>query len=191
MEPRRRPQHVGCCLPATGRRRRRLVMALGISLGARSDRLEVAATRPCSGRHTSAPSGRVPTTATAGDSERKPAAAVERLLIVLSMAERTPPPPRRLSGHARALRGRAADAAATQSGGSISASCRRRQWLSSTSSWDPSSPATTSSACLLHGLLHASPGGPHEVRHVDPPPIAAVDSFRSDSAPVTPITNRS
>jgi hypothetical protein len=51
--------------------------------------------------------------------------------------------------------------------------------------------ATTSSACLLHGLLHASPGGPHEVRHVDPPPIAAVDSFRSDSAPVTPITNRS
>ena len=43
------------------------------------------------GRHASAPSGRVPTTATAGESERKPAPRVERLLIVLSVAERTLP----------------------------------------------------------------------------------------------------
>jgi hypothetical protein len=51
------------------------------------------------------------TTATAGESERKPAAAVERLLTVLSVAERTPPPPGRPSGHARPVRGRrAADA---------------------------------------------------------------------------------
>ena len=34
-------------------------------------------------RHASAPSGRGPTTATAGESERTPAATVERLLIVL------------------------------------------------------------------------------------------------------------
>jgi hypothetical protein len=40
-----------------------------------------------------------------------PAAAVERLVIVLSVPERTPPPPRRPSGHARLVRGRrAADA---------------------------------------------------------------------------------
>src|SRR5215218_8878990 len=63
------------------------------------------------GRHASAPSGRVPTTATAGESGRKPAPGVERLLIVLSVAERTPPPPGRPSGHARPVRGRrAADA---------------------------------------------------------------------------------
>ena len=43
-------------------------------------------------RHASALSGRVPTTATAGEGERKPAAAVERLLIVLSVAGRTLPP---------------------------------------------------------------------------------------------------
>jgi hypothetical protein len=50
---------------------------------------------------------RVRTTATA----RTPAAAVERLVIVLSVAERTPPPPRRPSGHALPMRGRrAADA---------------------------------------------------------------------------------
>jgi hypothetical protein len=44
-----------------------------------------------SGRHASAPSGRVPTTATAGESERKPAPGLERLLIVVSVAEGTPP----------------------------------------------------------------------------------------------------
>jgi hypothetical protein len=43
------------------------------------------------GRHASAPSGRVPTTATAGESERKPAPGVERLLILLSTPERTSP----------------------------------------------------------------------------------------------------
>jgi hypothetical protein len=45
----------------------------------------------CSGRTASAPSGRVPTTATAGESGRKPAPGVERLLIVVSVAERTLP----------------------------------------------------------------------------------------------------
>ena len=54
-----------------------------------------------SGRHPSAPSGRAPTTATAGDSGRKPAPGVERLLIVLSGAELTPPLPGRPSAHAR------------------------------------------------------------------------------------------
>jgi hypothetical protein len=59
-------------------------------------------------RHASAPSGRVPTTPTAGESERKPAAAVERLLIVLSVSEPTPPQPGRPSGHARPVIGRRA-----------------------------------------------------------------------------------
>jgi hypothetical protein len=59
-----------------------------------------------SGRHASALSGRVPTTATASESERKPAAAVEHLLIVMSVAEWTPSPLGRPSGHARPARGR-------------------------------------------------------------------------------------
>ena len=37
---------------------------------------------------------------------RTPAAALERLAIILSVPERTPPPPRRLSGHALPMRGR-------------------------------------------------------------------------------------
>jgi hypothetical protein len=53
------------------------------------------------GRHASSPSGRVPTTPTAGESRRKPAPRLERLLIVLSVAQRTPPPAGRPSGHAR------------------------------------------------------------------------------------------
>ena len=50
----------------------------------RSERLESRA-RARSGRHASAPSGRVLTPATAGESERKPTATVERLFIVLSV----------------------------------------------------------------------------------------------------------
>jgi hypothetical protein len=42
------------------------------------------------------------------DRGRTPAAAVERLVIVLSVAERTPPPPRCPSGHALPMRGRRA-----------------------------------------------------------------------------------
>ena len=63
--------------------------------------------------------------------------------------------------------------AATSSGRSTSATsapCRRCQWSSSTSSRHPVEPgATTSSPCRLHGLLPASPRGPHEVRHARRP----------------------
>ena len=79
------------------------------------------------GRHASAPSGRVPTTATAGESERKPAAAVERLLIVLRVAERTPPPPGRPSGHARPVRGRRTADAARHAIGLLDIGARRRR----------------------------------------------------------------
>ena len=60
-----------------------------------------------SGRHARVPSGRVPTTATAGENERKPAATVERLLTVLSVVERTLPQ-RDVHPGMRALRGRRA-----------------------------------------------------------------------------------
>jgi hypothetical protein len=43
------------------------------------------------GRHTSAPSARVPTTATADESGRKPAPGTERLWIVPSVAQQTLP----------------------------------------------------------------------------------------------------
>ena len=59
-------------------------------------------------RAASAPCGRVPTTATVSESERTPAATVERLLIVLSVAERSPPRPGRPSGHRRPVRERRA-----------------------------------------------------------------------------------
>jgi hypothetical protein len=71
-----------------------------------------------------------------------PAATVERLLIVPSVAERTPPPPGRLFGHARALRGRrAADAAATQPGCSISAPTGGANGRPQPAAGAPSSPA--------------------------------------------------
>ena len=115
-----------------------------------------------------------------GRKQRKPAATVERLSIVRSVAERTPPPPGRPSGHARTVRGgRAADARRHASGCSISASCRRRQWSSSTSSRLPVElGATTWSACLLHGLLPASPQGPRERRHARRPHTAEEDKAR-------------
>lgn len=70
---------------------------------------DLQASDACSGRHASAPSGRVRTTATAGESGRKPG-PVDRLLIVLRVAERTSPPGRP-SVDARPVRGRrAADA---------------------------------------------------------------------------------
>jgi hypothetical protein len=50
----------------------------------------------------------VPTTATAGESDRKPAPGLERLLIVVSVAQRTPPQPGRPSEDARFVRGRRA-----------------------------------------------------------------------------------
>jgi hypothetical protein len=73
------------------------------------------------GRHASAPSGRVPTTATAGESGRKPAPGTERLWIVLSVAERTLPPGRP-SGYARPARGRRAANAARHAIGAASMS---------------------------------------------------------------------
>jgi hypothetical protein len=62
------------------------------------------AVRLCCGRHASAPSGRVPTTATAGDSERTPARGLERLL----RGRADPSPTGTSSGHARAVSGRRA-----------------------------------------------------------------------------------
>jgi hypothetical protein len=64
---------------------------VALPLVARSKRLETASTRARLGRHASAPSARVPTTATADESGRKPAPGTERLWIVLSVAERTLP----------------------------------------------------------------------------------------------------
>ena len=48
--------------------------------------------RACLGRHASAASGRVATTATAGEASTRPAAAVERLLIVLKRVRADPSP---------------------------------------------------------------------------------------------------
>ena len=93
-------------------------------------------------RHASAPSGRVPTTATAGERARTPAAAVERLVIVLSVAERTPPPPRRPSGHALPVRGRRAADAGRHAIGLLDIGARgRRHGRPQPAAGAPSSPA--------------------------------------------------
>jgi hypothetical protein len=124
-----------------------------------------------SGRNASAPSGLVPTTATAGESERKPGPGLERLLLVLSVAQRTPPPAGRPSGHAPPERGRRAADARRHAVGLLNTGVPpEAPWPSSTSSRRPIEPgATTRSPCRLHGLLPASPRGPREVRHARRP----------------------
>jgi hypothetical protein len=109
----------------------------------RTGRLHWPRTHARSGRAASAPSGRVPTTATAGESERTAAATVERLLIVPSVAERTPPPPGRPSGHARPARGRRGRRRrpTAQSGLSRYRRPPEAAWSSSTSSRRPVEPA--------------------------------------------------
>jgi hypothetical protein len=114
-----------------------------------------------SGRHASAPSGRVPTTATAGESERKPAAGVERLLIV--GASPSGPSPTGSSIRACApVRGRRAAGARRHAIGMLNIGILpEAPWSSSTSSRRPVElGATTRSPCLLHGSLPESPGGP-------------------------------
>jgi hypothetical protein len=112
------------------------------------------------GRQASAPSGRVRTTATAGESGRKPGPG-RPLLIVLSVAERTPPPPGRPS-HARPVRGRRAAHAGRHAIGLLDIGARgRRHGRPQPAAGASSSPARRPDRlALLHGLLPESPGGP-------------------------------
>ena len=122
----------------------RFPVALAPAFAGGSGRLVRGVADARSGRHASAPSGRVPTTATAGESERTPAATVERLVIVLSVAERTPPPPGRPSGHARPVRGRrAADAGRHAIRLLDIGVLPEAPWSSSTSSRRPVEPGAT------------------------------------------------
>ena len=113
---------------------------------------------------------------------RKRAPGVERLLILLNVSEPTPPPPGRPSGHAALSQDDGPPtSSATQSRASLSASRRKAPWSSSTSSRPPVEPgATTSSACLLHGLSPASPRGPREVRQA---PVSVGDQNSRPRAP--------
>jgi hypothetical protein len=106
-----------------------------------------------------------------GRKRRKPAPGVERLLIVLRVAERTPPPPGRPSWRARPVRGRRAADAARHAIGLLNIGARRRRHgRPQPAAGAPSSPARRpESPCRLHGLLPASPRGPHEVRHARRP----------------------
>ena len=125
------------------------------------------ARRARTGRHESAPSGRVPTTAT-----RAKAGANRRLGSTVSCrperGSADPSPPRRPSGHARLSDDDGPPRpAATQSG------CSYRRlagggWSSSTGSRRPVEPgATTSSACSTTSpSLAATPSGHAECRAV-------------------------
>ena len=114
------------------------------------------------GRYASAPSGRVATTATAGKANARPAAAVERLLIVLNVSEPTPRPPGRPYG----MRAVSQDdgpptSLATQFGLlDIGVSAEGAVVVLNQQPAPPSTPgAATRSPCRLHGLLPASPQG--------------------------------
>jgi hypothetical protein len=103
-------------------------------------------------------------TATAGESERKLAAGVERFLIVPSVAGAVPPTGTSPCRHARPVRGRrAADARRNAIGLLDIGATPDAPWSSSTSSRRPVEPgATTRSPCLLHGLLRESWGEPSD-----------------------------
>ena len=103
-----------------------------------SERRRVQASNARPGRHASAPSGRVPTPATAGET-RKPTATVRTSLD-------------------RPERGRA-NPSPTGTSIRACAPCER-----TTGRLCPPG-ATTQSPCLLHGLSRESPEGPRELRH--------------------------
>jgi hypothetical protein len=123
-----------------------------------------------------------------GRKRRKPAPGVERLLIVLRVAERTPPPPGRPSWRARPVRGRRAADAARHAIGLLNIGARRRRHgRPQPAAGAPSSPARRpESPCRLHGLLPASPRGPHEVRHARRPHTVQEETSRPARLLVVP-----
>ena len=131
------------------------------------------------GRHASAPSGRVRTTATAGG-QRQPAAAVEPSRDRPECGRADPSPT------ATSIRARAPCERTTgrrrRPPRNRAARYRRppeAPWSSSTSSRRPVElGATTWSACLLHGLLPASPQGPRELRHARRPQTVEEEKAR-------------
>jgi hypothetical protein len=122
-------------------------------------------------RAASAPCGRVPTTATASESERTPAATVERLLIVLSVAERSPPPPGRPSGHRRPVRERrAADARRRNPAARYRRPARGAMVVLKRDSRRPVEPGARrpDHLAVYMGCCAKSPEGPGEPRQVRP-----------------------
>jgi hypothetical protein len=95
---------------------------------------------------------------------------VDRLLIVLRRRADPSPTGTPIRGRARCERTTAADASRHAIGLLDIGARGRRHGRPQPSSRRPVEPgATTSSACRLHGLLPASPRGPHEVRHARRP----------------------